>query len=190
LSKICSNSYVCEFIFIENWDCCAMFSMQRNVIYYRGISHAFSTICRDEGFFGMYKGLGATLLVCVHDAFYSSSFCFFILIRSLSYNSHYYLFCLVQGVGPCIALSFSAYESLRSFWKSQRWIYVFALNWVALYAEGYFHLLRAYGFVNIYGLFYFLIQAGRFKCYGQSCLWKSFGHCIINRWVLIDCCYI
>lgn len=24
------------------------------------------------------------------------------------------------GVGPCIALSFSAYESLRSFWKSQR----------------------------------------------------------------------
>ncbi|AES79368.1 putative mitochondrial carrier protein [Medicago truncatula] len=59
---------------------------QRNVIYYRGISHAFTTICRDEGFFGMYKGLGATLL----------------------------------GVGPCIALSFSAYESLRSFWKSQR----------------------------------------------------------------------
>ncbi|KAK2360872.1 Mitochondrial substrate carrier family protein [Trifolium repens] len=59
---------------------------QRSVIYYRGISHAFSTICREEGFFGMYKGLGATLL----------------------------------GVGPSIALSFSVYESLRSFWKSQR----------------------------------------------------------------------
>ncbi|KAK2414442.1 Mitochondrial substrate carrier family protein [Trifolium repens] len=61
-------------------------SAQRSVIYYRGISHAFSTICREEGFFGMYKGLGATLL----------------------------------GVGPSIALSFSVYESLRSFWKSQR----------------------------------------------------------------------
>ncbi|CAK8541755.1 unnamed protein product [Lathyrus sativus] len=35
---------------------------QRNVIYYNGMSHAFSTICREEGFFGMYKGLGATLL--------------------------------------------------------------------------------------------------------------------------------
>ncbi|PNY09390.1 mitochondrial substrate carrier family protein b-like [Trifolium pratense] len=59
---------------------------QRNVIYYRGISHAFSTICREEGFFGMYKGLGATLL----------------------------------GVGPSLALSFSVYESMHSFWKSQR----------------------------------------------------------------------
>ncbi|XP_057458957.1 uncharacterized protein LOC130749597 [Lotus japonicus] len=35
---------------------------QRSTIYYRGISHAFSTICRDEGFLGLYKGLGATLL--------------------------------------------------------------------------------------------------------------------------------
>lgn len=38
-------------------------SLQRSTIYYRGISHAFSTICRDEGFLGLYKGLGATLLV-------------------------------------------------------------------------------------------------------------------------------
>lgn len=37
--------------------------LQRNAIYYRGIWHALSTICRDEGFFGLYKGLGATLLV-------------------------------------------------------------------------------------------------------------------------------
>ncbi|XVF76704.1 hypothetical protein PTKIN_Ptkin13bG0287800 [Pterospermum kingtungense] len=35
---------------------------QRNSIYYRGIGHAFRTICRDEGFLGLYKGLGATLL--------------------------------------------------------------------------------------------------------------------------------
>nr|XP_043628760.1 mitochondrial substrate carrier family protein B-like [Erigeron canadensis]XP_043628761.1 mitochondrial substrate carrier family protein B-like [Erigeron canadensis] len=37
-------------------------SAQRSRIYYNGISHAFRTICRDEGFFGLYKGLGATLL--------------------------------------------------------------------------------------------------------------------------------
>ncbi|XP_058109402.1 uncharacterized protein LOC131252743 [Magnolia sinica] len=35
---------------------------QRNVMYYRGISHALRTICRDEGIKGLYKGLGATLL--------------------------------------------------------------------------------------------------------------------------------
>ncbi|KAE8692873.1 BEL1-like homeodomain protein 9-like [Hibiscus syriacus] len=59
---------------------------QRNSIYYRGIWHAFHTICREEGFLGLYKGLGATLL----------------------------------GVGPSIAISFSVYESLRSYWQLQR----------------------------------------------------------------------
>ncbi|XP_009358788.1 mitochondrial substrate carrier family protein B [Pyrus x bretschneideri] len=59
---------------------------QRNALYYRGIGHAFHTICREEGFWGLYKGLGATLL----------------------------------GVGPSIAISFSVYEALRSFWQSQR----------------------------------------------------------------------
>ncbi|KAI4324446.1 hypothetical protein MLD38_029937 [Melastoma candidum] len=59
---------------------------QRSSNYYRGIWHAFHTICREEGFLGLYKGLGATLL----------------------------------GVGPNIAISFSVYESLRSFWQSQR----------------------------------------------------------------------
>ncbi|XP_047172456.1 mitochondrial substrate carrier family protein B-like [Vigna umbellata] len=59
---------------------------QRSSIYYRGISHAFNTICREEGFLGLYKGLGATLL----------------------------------GVGPNIAISFSVYEGLRSFWQSRR----------------------------------------------------------------------
>ncbi|XP_021989228.2 succinate/fumarate mitochondrial transporter [Helianthus annuus] len=37
-------------------------SAQRNVIYYRGISHALRTISREEGIFGLYKGLGACLL--------------------------------------------------------------------------------------------------------------------------------
>lgn len=35
---------------------------QRNTMYYRGIWHAFGTICKEEGFWGLYKGLGATLL--------------------------------------------------------------------------------------------------------------------------------
>ncbi|XP_011036718.1 PREDICTED: mitochondrial substrate carrier family protein B-like isoform X2 [Populus euphratica] len=59
---------------------------QTNVIYYRGIWHALQTISREEGVFGLYKGLGATLL----------------------------------GVGPSIAINFSVYESLRSFWQSRR----------------------------------------------------------------------
>ncbi|WOL14974.1 mitochondrial substrate carrier family protein B-like isoform X1 [Canna indica] len=37
-------------------------SAQTNTMYYRGISHALCTICRDEGIRGLYKGLGATLL--------------------------------------------------------------------------------------------------------------------------------
>ncbi|KDO57954.1 hypothetical protein CISIN_1g018298mg [Citrus sinensis] len=36
---------------------------QRQAIYYKGIWHSFQTICREEGFLGLYKGLGATLLV-------------------------------------------------------------------------------------------------------------------------------
>ncbi|KAI9078315.1 hypothetical protein K1719_039691 [Acacia pycnantha] len=59
---------------------------QTKVVYYRGIWHALRTISKDEGLFGLYKGLGATLL----------------------------------GVGPSIAISFSVYETLRSFWQSNR----------------------------------------------------------------------
>ncbi|KAG6760165.1 hypothetical protein D5086_020603 [Populus alba] len=59
---------------------------QTNVIYYRGIWHALQTISREESVFGLYKGLGATLL----------------------------------GVGPSIAISFSVYESLRSYWQLHR----------------------------------------------------------------------
>ncbi|KAJ0089404.1 hypothetical protein Patl1_31777 [Pistacia atlantica] len=58
---------------------------QRQTMYYKGIWHSFNTICREEGFLGLYKGLGATLL----------------------------------GVGPSIAISFTVYESLRSFWQSR-----------------------------------------------------------------------
>ncbi|KAF6161099.1 hypothetical protein GIB67_007740 [Kingdonia uniflora] len=35
---------------------------QTHETYYKGIGHTLRTICRDEGFFGLYKGLGATLL--------------------------------------------------------------------------------------------------------------------------------
>ncbi|PHU12449.1 hypothetical protein BC332_19379 [Capsicum chinense] len=35
---------------------------QRNAIYYKGICHSLCTIYRDEGFFGLYKVLGATLM--------------------------------------------------------------------------------------------------------------------------------
>ncbi|GKD80872.1 mitochondrial substrate carrier family protein B-like protein, partial [Tanacetum coccineum] len=39
-----------------------VYLLQRSTMYYNGIGHALRTICRDEGFFGLYKGLGATLL--------------------------------------------------------------------------------------------------------------------------------
>ncbi|CAN6568873.1 unnamed protein product [Malus baccata var. baccata] len=35
---------------------------QTNVMYYKGIWHTLQTITRNEGIFGLYKGLGATLL--------------------------------------------------------------------------------------------------------------------------------
>ncbi|PNT69917.1 hypothetical protein BRADI_2g02880v3 [Brachypodium distachyon] len=35
---------------------------QKTTRYYKGIFHALSTICKDEGGKGLYKGLGATLL--------------------------------------------------------------------------------------------------------------------------------
>ncbi|CAO2193590.1 unnamed protein product [Urochloa humidicola] len=35
---------------------------QKTTRYYKGIFHTVSTICRDEGVKGLYKGLGATLL--------------------------------------------------------------------------------------------------------------------------------
>uniref|UniRef100_A0A7C8YAX0 Uncharacterized protein n=1 Tax=Opuntia streptacantha TaxID=393608 RepID=A0A7C8YAX0_OPUST len=59
---------------------------KRNVMYYRGMWHALETICKEEGFPGLYKGLQATLV----------------------------------GVGPSIAISFSVYETLRSYWQCQR----------------------------------------------------------------------
>lgn len=59
---------------------------QRCNIYYRGISHALYSICKEEGAKGLYKGLGPTLM----------------------------------GVGPSLAISFSVYETLRSYWQTQR----------------------------------------------------------------------
>lgn len=51
---------------------------QTNTTYYRGIWHAIHTICRDEGYLGLYKGLGATLLgvgpsIAISFAVYESS---------------------------------------------------------------------------------------------------------------------
>ncbi|XP_058215227.1 uncharacterized protein LOC131326455 isoform X2 [Rhododendron vialii] len=74
---------------------------QTNTTYYRGIWHTIHTICRDEGYWGLYKGLGATLL----------------------------------GVGPSIAISFSVYESSRSYWHSQSILTLglkILLPWLAL----------------------------------------------------------
>ncbi|PIN09050.1 Mitochondrial solute carrier protein [Handroanthus impetiginosus] len=59
---------------------------QTNVSYYKGIWHALRTISKEEGLFGLYKGLGATLL----------------------------------GVGPNLAISFSVYETARSYWLFHR----------------------------------------------------------------------
>ena len=39
------------------------YALQTNVMYYKGIGHALATIARDEGFRGLYKGMGATLMV-------------------------------------------------------------------------------------------------------------------------------
>ncbi|GER57241.1 mitochondrial carrier protein [Striga asiatica] len=56
---------------------------QRNAIYYKGISHALRTICRDEGFLGLYKGMGATLLGVGPSIAISFS-----VYESLRYNWH------------------------------------------------------------------------------------------------------
>ncbi|KAL1348383.1 hypothetical protein HN51_024378 [Arachis hypogaea] len=59
---------------------------QTNTTYYSGIFNALQTISKEEGIFGLYKGLGTTLLT----------------------------------VGPSIAISFTVYESMRSYWQSNR----------------------------------------------------------------------
>ncbi|MED6169446.1 hypothetical protein PIB30_021437 [Stylosanthes scabra] len=59
---------------------------QTNTTYYSGIFHALQTISKEEGIFGLYKGLGTTLLT----------------------------------VGPSIAISFTVYESMRSYWQLNR----------------------------------------------------------------------
>ncbi|KAK3445190.1 hypothetical protein EUGRSUZ_B02725 [Eucalyptus grandis] len=88
---------------------------QRNTVYYRGIWHAFNTICREEGFLGLYRGLGATLLVRLWFK------CLYLQIREVTYYLPVYpASSVLQGVGPSIAISFSVYESLRSFWQYQR----------------------------------------------------------------------
>ena len=53
-----------------------------------------------------------------HDVF-SIAFIFFMLMILLCLTTDITT-CVVQGVGPNIAISFSVYESLRSFWQSRR----------------------------------------------------------------------
>ena len=64
--------------------CSCFWTLQRNTIYYRGILHAFHTICREEGFLGLYKGLGATLLVSF--CYTSLFFIFLFLLLLLFYQ--------------------------------------------------------------------------------------------------------
>lgn len=44
----------------------------------------------------------------------------FFFIFLFFYNTKYQLLLVTQGVGPSIAISFSVYEALRSFWQSER----------------------------------------------------------------------
>lgn len=45
---------------------------------------------------------------------------FFLILILFFYNTKYQLLLVTQGVGPSIAISFSVYEALRSFWQSER----------------------------------------------------------------------
>ncbi|KAJ6922420.1 mitochondrial substrate carrier family protein B-like [Populus alba x Populus x berolinensis] len=93
---------------------------QRNTIYYRGILHAFHTICREEGFLGLYKRTWSniTCKLLLHISILYLSFPFASpFLSNLTANMDTFV---LQGVGPIIAISFSVYESLRSFWQSKR----------------------------------------------------------------------
>ena len=62
--KLYSSFDVSSVSFVCPWPKCVKFvPLQRNTMYYQGIGHAFRTICREEGLLGLYKGLGATMLV-------------------------------------------------------------------------------------------------------------------------------
>ena len=112
--------------------------LQTNVMYYRGIGHALQTICRDEGVLGLYKGLGATLLV----TFYCIVL-FFMLIWILFSLVVDWDFPLMQGVGPSIAISFSVYETLRSYWQLQRWlVHIWFSNFVVSECNFYVNCFR------------------------------------------------
>ncbi|KAK4796146.1 hypothetical protein SAY86_028472 [Trapa natans] len=88
---------------------------QRKQVYYRGLFHAFHTIYKEECIFGLYKGLGPTLLVSYH----LTSSQIYGVIWVLTCTMFFFLTSM-QGVGPTIAINFSVFESLRSFWLSHR----------------------------------------------------------------------
>lgn len=95
-----------------HWICLIL--LQTNVMYYRGIWHALCTISKEEGASGLYKGLGATLLV--HYMVFNP------FLPDYLFHSVVWLLNLLmmQGVGPNLAISFSAYDTARTLWQSHR----------------------------------------------------------------------
>ncbi|KVI09887.1 Mitochondrial carrier domain-containing protein [Cynara cardunculus var. scolymus] len=59
--RIFGMHFICIFFFFSLL-LIHLLVLQTNVNYYRGIWHALHTISREEGIFGLYKGLGACLL--------------------------------------------------------------------------------------------------------------------------------
>lgn len=88
---------------------------QRSSIYYQGVGHAFRTICREEGFWGLYKGLGATLLVrfiCI------STICVWLLTPSWQYIHLEYTVCLyIFHIAGCWS---KPCNQLFSVWLSEK----------------------------------------------------------------------
>ncbi|KAL6131534.1 hypothetical protein ACLB2K_069909 [Fragaria x ananassa] len=76
-------------------------AVQTNVMYYQGIGHALRTISRDE------------VLPCRRVGTYR-------VAVSVSVSVQHRLGATLLGVGPSIAISFTVYETLRSYWQAQR----------------------------------------------------------------------
>lgn len=73
ICMIQANMFIFSLMFIH------VLVLQTNVNYYRGIWHALHTISREEGIFGLYKGLGACLLVLFYNWLFNYFWYLFIL---------------------------------------------------------------------------------------------------------------
>lgn len=67
--------------------------LQTKEKYYKGIGHALGTIAKDEGLRGLYKGMGATLLVSESGSFFSFLHS---LARFLLYPQYAILSCFLR----------------------------------------------------------------------------------------------